>query len=300
MQYIGMRTLKTGFTVFLAAIIARMIIPGDPFVILFTSVIALESTVSASFETGWRRIVSTIVGALVANILVYSGLPFEIAAALSIMLLIILSNRLGLSGSIGISGSVTLLILLSGYSGNDPALYSLIRLRDTMIGISLAVLVNLLIFPPKASKRIKELERNLYKETLALIEKIYLYRLPDNLEEYRKNIDKLEDEVRQAASERGIIRSIEIKKLAIYKKLINTYQAINIYSENLFLMGQNIRIIASNLKEMTDLFGHAEIIMEPWDESKLTNDEAIYNHTLSRLILDLKKLDSLERSLAEL
>ena len=297
MAYIGMRTLKTGLTVFLAALIARIINPQDPFVMLFTSLIALENTVSASFENGWRRIVATIVGAVVANVLVFSGLPIEIAAAVSIMLLIIVSNALGQEGSIGVAGSVTLLILLSGYAGEDPARYSLIRLRDTTIAITLAVLVNLLVFPPKPSKRIREQEMVLYNETLALVEKIYLYRVADNLEDYRKSVDQLQSALQKAEAEPGIIRNIATSKLAVHKKLIRTYQVIYIYSENLSLMGQDNRIVDSNLKALTDLFGHSEILDNNWDESTMSNNEAIYNHTLSRLIEDLRKVKALEASL---
>lgn len=300
MKYIGMRTLKTGLTVFLAALIARVINPDDQFVILFTSLIALESTVSSSFENGWKRIVASIVGAVVANILVFSALPFEVAAALAIMLLIIVSNRLGQSGSIGVAGSVTILILLSGYSGADPAQYSLIRIRDTVIAIALAGMVNLLIFPPKASKRIRELEKTLYGETLAMVEKIYLYRVGDNLEEYRKAIDKLEEEVREAGSELGIVKSLESPKLKLYKKLIAAYQAIYIYSENLSLMGQDMRATDANLNELTAMFAHEKVLDNNWDETTMTNDEAIYNNTLNRLILELKKLRSLGAELETL
>lgn len=297
MQYIGMRTLKTGLTVFLAGLIARVINPGDPFVILFTALIALENTVSASFQNGWKRIVATIVGAIVANALVYSGLPFEAAAALSIMLLIIVSNQLGQSGSIGVAGSVTLLILLSGYAGEDPTRYSLVRIRDTILGIALAGLVNLLVFPPRAARRVRELERELYTETLGLVGKIYLYRVSDNLKDYHRSIDKLDGAIRQAESELGIVRSIESKKLAVYKKLISTYRAIYIYSENLSLMGQDMRITDANLRELTALFGRSEALNNNWNEGTMTNEEAIYNHTLSRLIGDLTKLKSLEGAL---
>lgn len=300
MKYIGMRTLKTGLTVFLAALIARIINPQDPFVILFTSIIALESTVYSSFETGWKRIAATGIGAVVAIILIYTGLPFEAAAALSIMLLIIVSNQLGQSGSITIAGSVTILILLSGYAGGDPVHYSLIRIRDTAIAILLAGLVNLLVFPPKASKRVRELQKNLFAETYAMVETIYLYRVADNLEAYRKNLEKLDEEIRQASLELGIIKSIESKKLPVYKKIMSAYEAIYIYSENLSLMGREMRVSDENLKKLTDLFGHEESLDNNWDETTMTNEEAIYNHTLNRLITDLKRLKSLEEELEKL
>ena len=107
-HYIGMRTLKTGLTVFVAALIAQMINPQDQFVLLFTSLIALESSVASSFENGLKRIAATIIGAFSAILLMATGLPLPVTAGLSVMLLIIVANRLGQAGSIGISGSVTM------------------------------------------------------------------------------------------------------------------------------------------------------------------------------------------------
>lgn len=298
--YIGLRTLKTGLTVFLAALIAQYINPGDQFVLLFTALIALESSVSSSFENGSKRVAATIIGAFSAILLMATGLPLPVTAGLSVMLLIIVANRLGQTGSIGISGSVTILILLNGYAGQDPYFFTFVRLRDTVIAVTLALIVNLLIFPPKASKRIREQERLVYRETLAMIEKIYLYRVSDNLDEYRHQVRQLASDVHLAESELGIVRSVGDKRLAIYKKLLAAYQKIYIYSENLSLMGREMRVTDANQKELTDLFGHEEVLENEWDETTMTREEVIYNYTLMRLIANLKDIKGLEADLAQL
>ncbi len=296
-HYIGMRTLKTGLTVFVAALIAQMINPQDQFVLLFTSLIALESSVASSFENGLKRIAATIIGAFSAILLMATGLPLPVTAGLSVMLLIIVANRLGQAGSIGISGSVTILILLNGYAGQNPYFFTYIRLRDTIIAIVLALVINLLIFPPKASKRIQNQERILFTETLALVEKIYLYRISDDLEEYRDQVRQLASDIHLAESELGIVRSVGDKRLALYKKLLGNYQKIYIYSENLSLMGRHMRVTDENQRQLTDLFGHEEILETEWDEGSMTREEVIYNYTLSRLISSLGDINRLEKEL---
>ncbi|KAF5061830.1 Aromatic acid exporter family member 1 [anaerobic digester metagenome] len=300
MQYIGMRTLKTGLTVFLAGLVAQAINPQDQFVLLFTAVIALESSVASSFEIGMKRVAATIIGAFSAILLYSSGLPLPVSAALSVMLLIIVANRLGQTGSIGISGSVTILILLNGYAGQNPYFFTYIRLRDTILAVALALIVNLLIFPPRAAKRIRRQEQLLYDNTLAMVEKIYLYRVADNLEDYRSEVQQLASDVQTAATELGIVKSIEDKRLAVYKKLLSTYQKIYIYSENLALMGKDMRVTDANQKQLTDLFGHEEVLEAEWNEEDITRNEVIYNYTLDRLISNLKEIKAYEQQLSEL
>lgn len=300
MRYIGMRTFKTGLTVTLAALVAQIINPDDQFVLLFTALIALESHLASSFENGMKRIAATIIGSLSAIFLYYSGLPLPVAAGLAVMLLIIVANRLGLTGSIGISGSVTILVLLNGYAGVNPYMITLIRLRDTLIGVALALTVNLLLFPPKASQRIKEQESLIYENTLAMVEKIYLYRISDNLEEYRTEVQQLATHIHMAETELGIVKSIEDKRLAVYKKLLSHYQKVYIYSENLSLMGKAMRVTDANQKELTDLYGHDEVFEDEWDETLMTREEVIYNYTLSRLIANLKEIRSMVNELKKI
>lgn len=299
-RYIGMRTFKTGLTVFLAALVAQWINPEDQFVLLFTALIALESHVASSFEIGLKRIAATVVGSLSAIFLYYSGLPLPVAVGLAVMLLIIVANRLGQIGSIGVSGSVTILVLLNGFAGENPYLISLIRMRDTSIAVGIALAVNFLVFPPKPSKRIQNQEKQLYDTTLALVEKIYLYRVYDDLEDYRLEIQNLAKDIHRAETEIGLVESIGDKRLILDKKLLSHYQKIYIYSENLSLMGKEMRVTDANQKELTDLYGHEELFERIWDEKEMSREEVIYNYILKRLIANLKEIQVIEDQIKEL
>lgn len=288
MNIAGMRIFKTCLTVFLAALVAQSINPENQFVILYTSLIAMETTLSSSVEIGVKRVVGTAVGALVANALIYSAMPFPLALPIAVLVLIVVSNRLNLQGSVGISGSVMILILLAGYAGDDPWLYAFDRLRDTIIAITLSVIVNLLIFRPKVTHQVELQEDRLYDETLTMVEQVYLYRVADNLEAYRKEVQKLSESIHRAATE--VRRAENRDRLDTYRRLVKVYQAIYIYSENLSLMGQDMRVTDANQKALTDMFGHEEVLENEWDESKMTPKEVIYNYTLERLIESLQKL----------
>lgn len=290
MNIAGMRIFKTCLTVFLAAMVAQYINPDNQFVILYTSLIAMETTLSSSVEIGIKRVVGTVVGAIVANALIYTAMPLPLALPIAVLVLIVISNKLKLQGSVGISGSVMILILLAGYAGDSPWIYTFDRLRDTVIAISLSVIVNLLIFRPKVTEQVELQERKLHDETLTMVEQVYLYRVADNLEGYRREVQKLSESINRAAAE--VRRADNKARLDTYRKLVKVYQAIYIYSENLSLMGQDMRVTDANQKVLTDMFGHEELLEIEWDESEMTQNEVIYNYTLERLIQSLKKLES--------
>lgn len=299
-RYIGMRTFKTGLTVFLAALVAQIVNPDDQFVLLFTALIALESHVASSFQIGMKRIAATVIGSLSAIFLYYSGLPLPVAAALAVMLLIIVANQMGQIGSIGVSGSVTILILLNGFAGQNPYLISLIRMRDTFIAVAIASLVNFLIFPPKPSRRIQNQENQLHDTTLALVEKMYLYGIYEDLEDYRLEIQSLAKDIHQAETEIDFVENIGDKRLVLDKKLLSHYQKVYIYSENLSLMGKEMRVTDANQKELTDLYGHEELLERIWDEEEMSAEEVIYNYILKRLISNLKEIQKIEEQIEKL
>lgn len=292
MNIAGMRIFKTCLTVFLASLIAYEINPENQFVILFTSLIAMETTLSSSVEIGVKRVVGTVVGAIVANALIYTAIPFPLALAIAVFVLIEVSNKLKLQGSVGVSGSVMILILLAGYAGENPWIYTFDRLRDTVIAITLSVIVNMLIFRPKVTDQVEVQEEKLHQETLTMVEQVYLYRVADNLEKYRKEIQKLQESIHRAQTE---ARNEDIKaRLAMYRRLVKVYQAIYIYSENLSLMGKDMRVTDTNQKALTDMFSHEEVLEAEWDGSEMTQNEVIYNYTLDCLIQSLKKLENRE------
>ncbi|PKK40244.1 hypothetical protein ABB02_00455 [Clostridiaceae bacterium JG1575] len=300
MKRVGMRTLKTGFAVFLAALVARPLNPDNQFVLLFTALIAMDSTVSATFENGIKRTMATAVGAAVALLMVYTHLSLYLAVPVAVMLLIVVANRLKLSGSIGISGGVTILILLNGYSGVEPYLYALLRMRDTIIGIGIAMAVNLLISPPRHSLRLLDETQGLRLETHAILEKIFLYGVWEDLELYRQKVEQFGRDLETARDEITLRKDLVSQKLALYRNLVKAYEAILVYLENLSLMPKNLAISSDNQKDLASLLGHELEEILPMAKEGGAKDEIIFNYTLSRLLQRFKQAQMLQKDLEAL
>ncbi|GEM_PF-3584024 len=298
MRYFGLRTLKTGITVFLAVLLADWLAPGESFVIIFTSIVALENTVTDSYQSGLKRLINTAVGAVIAILMMYTGLPKEFTIPVAVMALIIVSNRVGLKGSVGISGAVLIIIMLA--TDRHPVMYSLVRLRDTSIGIATAVLVNMLIFPPKLKNRLMETLNQLKEERDILINKVFLYRVGDDFDKMRTLINLFSREINQLKDEMGFKRSVTDPELLIYRQLLMAYEKIYIYCENLSFMSHDIKITEENRKDIEEIL-KKEIVAGAKDESENeTREEVIYNYTLEKIIKNIRHIESYTHQLEDL
>lgn len=295
MKYIGPRILKTGLTVLITTIIASFIAPTEGFVIIFTSIVALDNSVSSSVEGGVKRLINTAVGAVIATLMVYAGLPPEITIPVSVMALIIMSNKLGLKGSVGISGAVLIIILLA--RDRDPFMYSLIRLRDTLIGFAVAVLVNILILPPKLDDRLYVKAKKLSDDTMSLVNNVFMYRLNEDFDNYTGRIVNLSRELIKVRDELGFKKRISDGEFVVYKQLLSSLDKVKVYAESLSLMDKELKITRENSLGLKNLLGIE--LLDNYDliESSETKDEILYNFVLDKIITHLGIIQSMSEEL---
>lgn len=297
MKYFGLRILKTGLTVFLAALLADLISPGEGFVIIFTSIVALDSTINDSLRGGIKRLLNTAVGALIAVIMIYSGLPMELTIPLSTMALIVVSNKLGLKGSIGISGAVLIIILLA--KDKNPLLYSLVRLRDTGVGITTAVLVNLFIFPPKLYKRLKEKGVLLLDETYATINEVFHYRMASDIDSYKLKVENFSKELIKVKEEFAFKKSISNKNLLLYRQIISSFEKLKVFIENLSLMEEGIGVTRENQDKLDSILKLEHISGIKIIEEAKSKEEILYNFLLEKILKNLNLLEELFKELED-
>lgn len=153
MYKIGMRNIKTAIAVFLCVSISKIFKMQYPFYSAIATVIAMQSSVTESFNAGKVRMLGTFVGALVGLIfsLIYPN--SEILCGLGIVAIIYFCNILKLKKSVTIS-CIVFIAIMTNLKGENPLLYSTSRCVDTFLGIAIAVIVNYLIVPPKHISKI--------------------------------------------------------------------------------------------------------------------------------------------------
>lgn len=294
-MHIGKRTLKTGLAVLIAILVADLMGQKDYFVLVFTALVSVESTIHDSYSNGVSRFAANAFGALIALFMSYTGLPVIVTVPLAIILLILINNKFVHISTISTAAAIMIIILFD--KSMRPETIMLIRLKDTLIGSLIGTGINLLIFPPKLYGRLKENMKALSVETHAIVEKIYLYGIMDDLEEYRQKIGNIAQDVRAIRNEKGMTKELSDPELKKLSDLIFRYQKIAIYAENLSLMDKNSRVTGENKKQLIKLFGLSEVIGDFWDESEITKDEVIYNFILGKLIKNLKINEEAEKEL---
>ncbi len=291
-----MRTFKTGLAVLAAILVADALGQTEYFVLIFTALVSVESTVYFSLSNGLSRFSANAFGALIALFMAYTGLPIIVTVPAAIILLILLNNRFVRQESIATAAAIMIIILLDKTISPEAILF--IRLRDTLIGMMIGTAINGLIFPPKLNIQLHRAAKALSVETKAMIEQIYLYRVTEDLEEYRHKLAILNSAIQNVRHEIGVKKDLSDPELKKYGELLLLYQKIAIYSENLSLMDASTRVTRQNQTDLTRIFGHEDVIDEPWQEADITKEEVIYNYTLEKMISALRSLHIMEKALS--
>jgi uncharacterized membrane protein YgaE (UPF0421/DUF939 family) len=171
----GMRAVKTSIAVFLCVIVSSFSTLISPFFMALAAIITMQVSTVDSVKMGRMRILGTTIGASIGLMFALIGsakagygtllglnLPWHFLrtenaffCAIGVLVLIQICNRLHWNGSIQIATFVFLAIMVN-MNGQDPVVYSVTRLLDTIIGVVIGVLVNYFVFPNNNLKTIHE------------------------------------------------------------------------------------------------------------------------------------------------
>jgi len=125
-----------------------------PYLAPLTVILTIHATINESLQFAWQRVLGTIVGVLVtAWIAPYVGLN-----GWSIALLLFAGGLIAklLKTDHAIVIQITLSILLVMYFQNKMPTYPFDRIRDTVIGAVVAVLIQMILLPPDSVAKAKD------------------------------------------------------------------------------------------------------------------------------------------------
>ncbi len=176
--HIGMRKIKTLLTIvigFLIWQIFRIFFPGLEVHPLFTyayGILEIRDTSEHTKTFSVQRLkangaaFSTALLLMPLQIFLHSHFVGTSLALLDLCLILLavlialtIVERLRCGGMSGLS-AVYCIIILIFYNGSDPYLYALLRASQTLIGVAVAYLVNVLLLPYPTRKMKKEAQKN--------------------------------------------------------------------------------------------------------------------------------------------
>ena len=158
MPKVGLRILKSALAVFLCFVVYLVRQDGMPFYSAIAAVLCMQPYVRHSFTAALNRTVGTLIGGaygLLILLLLRLGpiaarplLGYGIisAAIIPLMYLTVLIKK---TPATYITCVVFLSVVVSHGMDTTPYWFALNRVIDTLIGISISLLVNTLVFPQK-------------------------------------------------------------------------------------------------------------------------------------------------------
>lgn len=178
----GLRVSKTAIAVTLSVILIRQFVTDSlsVFYAAFGALIAMDTTFSKSLMQGLTQLIGVLAGTVFGyvSVLLFPEATPAWLAGLGVLLLIVLCN----SSKLSFSASLSCIIFLSAcLTPTDDVLWdSLFRLRDTSVGVGIALLVNAAIRPYNNKKRILSLLTHLCELLPGEMEKIVVQeQFPD-------------------------------------------------------------------------------------------------------------------------
>lgn len=150
-KFIGLRTLKTVFAVFITLIIDKFSSTLDLFIMASTAIISLKPTKEKTILIGIERILGTIIGGILSLTLLYAKdyIPYYeeftyiLIIPLVILILIIICNFIKQSDSIGVA-SIVFFRVITGISTSNASelMYVITRVISSMIGVIISLVLN--------------------------------------------------------------------------------------------------------------------------------------------------------------
>ena len=182
---LGTRVVKTAIAVTLSVFLIRFFATDDLSVFYagFGALIAMDTTFSNSLRQGLTQLIGVLAGTVMGylSVLLFPSMTPAWMAGLGVLLLIVLCNALKLSFSASLSCIIFLSACLT--PTDDIVRDSLFRLRDSSLGIGIALVVNALIRPYNNKKRILALLERLRAQIPGGIEQIVVKEQFPDLQE---------------------------------------------------------------------------------------------------------------------
>ncbi|WP_018658723.1 FUSC family protein [Allofustis seminis] len=147
---IGARTLKTALAIYLSLVIPSLLgIPETADLAIFAAIFSMHPSVRETYNYIVNRVFANALGGLIA---IFFTMYFDnnyLMIALAALILIAILHALKLNDMIGLAVSALVIIMLNAQDANNQVAAALTRVLATIIGVIIAFLVNLLVFPPR-------------------------------------------------------------------------------------------------------------------------------------------------------
>ncbi|QZY54159.1 FUSC family protein [Crassaminicella profunda] len=285
---IGMRNIKTALAVSLCVLISELLKLEYPFYAAIAAIISMGNSITNSFKVGKNRMMGTSVGAFIGLMFASIQPNNVLLCGLGIIVVIYICNLLKWNKSITIAGIVFMAIMVN-LDGQSPIRYSVNRIIDTFIGISVALVVNYLFFPYDYKHKILKGYNTITSKASLIINQMIclgmnvdLGDLKREIGDLNKELDVCSTEYRLKKDENNKIKNMR-RKIELYNDIYENLRMLQRMEEGRFLNDDNI----VKLKRLN--------YFEFRNKGESCGDlNIVYNYHIGRIIEDLQSIQLCE------
>lgn len=220
---LGLRIIKTGIAVTLCIVISNLLKLDQPLLAVIATVLSMGKSIDMSVRSGKNKMIGVLIGSVLGCGLSMINGANPGLCGLGIILVLYLCQLLRLRGASTLT-SFAFAAVMFGSSAAKPWAYALTCAENALIGIAVAVIVNLIVMPPNYVEEVKRTYA-LLREEISLAAGDVFNREPVDAQEIETMVDRLEGNVRLYVSEARLLRGDDEEIFAISCK-ISTYRAV--------------------------------------------------------------------------
>ncbi|MDO5688935.1 MAG: aromatic acid exporter family protein [Tissierellia bacterium] len=282
-KILGVRTLKTAIATSLAIYVGHELNLATPLLAGISAVVSMTSSVFDSYTVSINRMLSTIVGALIASFFHYIGFVGFIPIGIGIVVIINLCIILKWQKAVTLACIVFIIIMLyrEGVTDTVPHWqYGLNRTLDTSVGLLVGFLVNYLILPPNRGVFLVKTYQKSLSEFKGALRDILTGKKSIHIERLIDDINAINVELQSIRNDKKLGAEHNFKVSHITQ--INT-QFFSVFSRIQQLSESNVVpfINEENKGEIFELFHENLPIPE---ETTRPDVEKSYNYSLRELL----------------
>jgi uncharacterized membrane protein YgaE (UPF0421/DUF939 family) len=222
-QKLGLRIIKTGIAVTICVAFSNLLRLDQPYLALIATVLSMGKSVDMSVRSGKNKMIGVLIGSALGCGFAMLSSGNAGLCGIGIIAALYLCQLLRLDGAAPLTCFAFAAVMFSA-TGPKPWQPALMCAENALLGIAVAVVVNLLVIPPNYAEEIKILYAAL-RETAESSVRDAEERRATDVKAAITLVERLEANVRLYVSEAKLLRGDDDEVFAISCK-VATYRAL--------------------------------------------------------------------------
>ncbi len=227
---LGLRVIKTGIAVTVCVVISVLVRVNEPLLAVIATVMSMGKSIDMSVKSGKDKMVGALIGAAFGGVFALISPANAGLCGVGVILVLYLCHCFRLDGA-GALASIVFASVMFGATGANLGQYVLACTEDALIGIAVAVIINLIIMPPNYAEEIKRTFSLLRERTLTALDDAQARREID-IRSLEDIINQLNRNLKLYVSEAKLLRWNDDEvfdiscRLTVYRMIFDELKAV--------------------------------------------------------------------------